>query len=176
MSEFPTSEAIIRPFRPRDFPAISALNRSTFAEHATREAGFDDDGPVKRLNRLGSVRGRLVNALSRGPLRALVAEAEGAFAGYVVSMHARPHTCIFFDIGVVPELRRSGLGRQLFVAAQSEALRLEYSKFIATAWPNNRASIALLEEFGYARDHAAEPHGSDGPYTFVRYPHGAPGR
>lgn len=150
MSRPAAPDLVIRPFRPRDFPAISALNRATFSEHATRETGFGDDGPVKRLNRLGSPAGRIVNALSRGKLIALVAEIDGAFAGYLVTMLRKPDSALFFDIGVVPEARRHGIGRDMFLAAEAEARRRGLKTFVATVWPNNRASIGLLEEFGYA--------------------------
>lgn len=119
----------VREMRMSDIPAVHEIERASFNEpwpaHALRQelAG----------NRLA---------------RYLVAERDGAIAGYVGVwlMVDDAHITTF---GVHPDHRRRGVGLRLLVAVAELAIRLDAARLTLEVRPTNAAARALYARFGF---------------------------
>lgn len=116
-----TAAIIVRPARPADRDAVGRLGASLVAEHHA----FDPDrfvAPVPDLApRYGSF---LISQLERPGMVVIVAELDGAVAGYAYAgmegndyMALRGPAGVLYDLVVAEGHRRQGIGTRLLEAA-----------------------------------------------------------
>lgn len=139
------SDLVIRPARREDVPAITAL----YNRYVTDTAVTFDVEPASVEQRL--VWFGLFNLT--GPLRLLVAEAEGAFAGYAGTLQFRVkeayRTSVETTLYIHPDFQRKGVGLRLygslFDALKDEDVHRAYAGITVP----NEPSIVLHERAGF---------------------------
>lgn len=122
----------IRPFESRDTERVVAL------WHACGLTRPQND-PRKDI----------VRKLRVNPEWFLVAERAGEIVGTVMAGYEGHRGWINY-LGVAPALQRSGLGRQLMVAAEERLRAAGCPKINLQVRPDNRAAIAFYERIGFA--------------------------
>src|SRR5690606_37227169 len=127
---------LVRPFAPEDVPVVAVLERlcnpQPWSEEAIRPFAEADPASV---------------GLAR---RALVAEADGRLAGYVIASRAVDEAEILV-LGVHPDFRRMGMGRELLAALVGALARDGVRTVFLEVRAGNSAAIALYEALGFAR-------------------------
>jgi phosphoribosylamine---glycine ligase len=90
----------------------------------------------------------------------LVAEADdGRKVGFAMALAAMepPGTLFLWQIGVVPDMQGSGLGRRILEQLEAQALGLGFWRIEATVDPLNEPSRRLFESAGYRNASSKEP-------------------
>jgi phosphinothricin acetyltransferase len=135
----------LRPAELRDVPAITRIY-----EHAVRHgtASFEIEPPDE-----AEIKRRLT-ALHDGRFPYLVAEIDGAVAGYAYAGPYRARPAYRFtvedSIYIDPTMHRRGIGRALLVRLLVEAEKEGFRQMIAVIGDSNQApSIALHEALGF---------------------------
>jgi ribosomal protein S18 acetylase RimI-like enzyme len=130
----------IRPARREDEPALLALDRATMSPDVT-PASPDDPRPEFWRS-------------DQEPEDTLVAEVDGALAGYVklghpTSLKSSRHVITVRGLAVDPDNQGQGIGRALMEAAIEEAKRRGARRLtLRVLGPNARAK-ALYESLGF---------------------------
>src|SRR3954467_15432225 len=88
---------VVRPARPDDFPAISAIQRSSPEAAAWDPSGYD----------------------------VLVAEVDNRVVGFLVTRIIAEGECEVLNLAVAPEYRRRGIGRSLLRSVLGGTIFLE---------------------------------------------------
>jgi ribosomal protein S18 acetylase RimI-like enzyme len=132
---------VIRPARPDDGPALRALDVQTWSPDVT------PGGPPEP--------GREFFARGLEPADVLVAEVDGAVAGYVALGHPTPlesnrHVLHVRGLAVSPEHRGQGLGRALMEAAERAARARGARRLTLRVLGPNTPARALYESCGFA--------------------------
>ncbi len=140
----------LRPAREGDAPAIAAIYNQGIRERvATFETRERSAAEVAAW--LGS---------PRYPV--WVAEVDGAVVGWASASGYRPRDCYAgiaeFSIYVAPAARGQGVGRRLMEAFQEACREVGFWKLVSRVFPENTASLALLEACGFRRVGVYERH------------------
>jgi ribosomal-protein-alanine acetyltransferase len=123
--------AQIRPMNEADLDAVQEMELRCFADPWSR---------------------RMLEAeVARLPARQLLAEQNGAIAGYVFLQHVLDEGEIT-NIAVSPDFRRQGIGGELMRAAIAQAKEWELRCLLLEVRESNRPAIALYERFGFLAD------------------------
>jgi phosphinothricin acetyltransferase len=137
---------LIRAATPADLPAITAIY-----EHAVRHgtATFEIEPPD------GAEMKRRMEALLAGGFPYLVAEDDGAVAGYAYAGPYRARIAYRFtvedSIYLAPERQRRGIGAQLLAALIAQSEKRGFRQMIAVIGDSaNAGSIAVHERAGFA--------------------------
>jgi GNAT superfamily N-acetyltransferase len=80
----------------------------------------------------------------------LVAEADGAVAGYAAWRDESPGVAYLEELAVKPDLQRHGIGQKLLDAVREEARALSLPVLIARCWIRASPAKALLAKGGLA--------------------------
>jgi phosphinothricin acetyltransferase len=138
---------VVRKAEPGDLPQLTDLYNHYVR---TSPATFDLE-PVP-LERRREWMGRYADT---GPHRLLVAEIEGAIAGYATSGRLREKpgylTSIETTVYVHPDRQGRGIGTRLYAELFSAIGREDVHRACAAIVLPNPASIALHERFGFTR-------------------------
>lgn len=126
------NEVLIRAGRSEDIDGIKQL-----ADAHKRELGF--------LRRPA-----LLEAIQRGEL--LVAQNGFAIVGFIEYRHRRDHQTTLYNVVVHPDYRRRGIGRQLVLALEKEAIQREKSQVVLKC-PEDLPANDFYEQTGYERIH-----------------------
>lgn len=80
--------------------------------------------------------------------------ADGRLAGFLIGFHSpdHPDTAYCHMLATNPNLRRRGLGRELYERFFADARAAGRSIVTAVTWPGNRASIAFHRAIGFEVD------------------------
>lgn len=139
------SDLVIRPARREDVPAITALYNRYVRDTAVT---FDVEP--------ASVEQRLVwfsQFNLTGPLRLLVAEADGALAGYVGTLQFRVkeayRTSVETTIYIHPDFQRKGVGLRLYGSLFDVLKDEDVHRAYAGITVPNEPSIVLHERAGF---------------------------
>jgi phosphinothricin acetyltransferase len=154
------------------------------SEVRVREARTEDAGAIARIFNQGIAErvatfetreqdpARFADAIGRGDL-VLVAESGGAIAGAAwVGPYADPHD-YYAGVGeatlyVVPEARRSGVGRALLAGLAADAPTHGLHKLVGKVFASNEPSRKLLRACGWREVGTHLRHGSlDGKWKDV---------
>jgi ribosomal protein S18 acetylase RimI-like enzyme len=150
-----TSKATIRPAQPGDLDALGRLGAMLVAEHYE----FDPKRFLKPQPDMAGRYGEFLESQSAGPDRfVLVAEMEGAVAGYVFAgmegsdyMVLRGSAGAVYDLVVDPGHRRQGIGRMLLDAALAELTARGAPRAVLSTADKNLGAQALFAEVGFRR-------------------------
>lgn len=82
----------------------------------------------------------------------LIAECDGAFAGYA-SCEIAVDCCDVNNIAVEEKFRRMGVARRLLAAMEAEAKKSGATEAVLTVREDNAPALALYKAFGYAAVH-----------------------
>jgi len=137
--------ATIRPAEPRDLPAITRIYADAVL-YGT--ASFEIEPPTK------AEMARRMQALAAGGYPYLVAESDGAVAGYAyaAAYRARPayKWCVENSVYVAPEFHRRGIGKLMLLRLIEDSERLGFRQMIAVIGDSAQtASIALHASAGF---------------------------
>lgn len=93
----------------------------------------------------------------------LAEDADGRLAGFLVGFVSpdRPDVAYCHMVATDPNLRRSGVARQLYERFFEDARAAGAREVHAITWPGNRASVAFHRSMGFVAE--------DGPGTSVLY-------
>jgi L-amino acid N-acyltransferase YncA len=135
----------IRPAEPRDIPAITRIYAHAVL-HGT--ASFEVDPPDE------AEIARRYHALRNGRFPYLVAELEGAVAGYAYAGPYRARPAYRFTVEdsvyIDPSMHRRGVGRSLLERLLVEAEKEGFRQMIAVIGDSNhQPSIALHQALGF---------------------------
>lgn len=145
MTENPSSEPLIRDARETDLPEILAIHNNAIAE----TTAIWDTEPVDLPERLAWWRAR-----TTGGFPVLVAEVDGAVAGYASYGQWRPKSGYRFSVEnsvyVADRFHRRGLATALLTELLARAERAgTVHAVIAAIESSNTTSITLHEKFGF---------------------------
>jgi ribosomal protein S18 acetylase RimI-like enzyme len=131
---------VIRPARANEDAALRALDRASWTTLATPAPAPAADAPFFRAGMAAA--------------DVLVAEEEGALAGYIALGSSTPldsnrHVLCIHGLAVAPEHRGLGLGRALVEAAAAEARRRGARKLSLRVLGENAVARALYESCGF---------------------------
>lgn len=139
------SDLLIRPARNEDVPAINALYNRYVADTAIT---FDvvPSSLEKRMEWFGQFS-------ATGPLRLLIAEEGGAFAGYVGTLQFRVkeayRTSVETTIYIHPDFQGRGVGQKLYEGLFDVLKDEDVHRAYAGITVPNEASVALHERAGF---------------------------
>ena len=74
--------------------------------------------------------------------------AVGLAIGFVSPDH--PSTAVLHLVAVDPRHRRAGIGRELVTRVIADAIERGAGRMTATAWPDDRPTIAFLQAVGFS--------------------------
>jgi len=143
----------IRRATPQDEPALGRLGALLVRVHHDFDAArFIPPGP-------GTERGYgrfLAGETGRDDALVLVAEVDGAVAGYVYAvnegadwMSLRGPAGVIYDIAVDPDHRRAGVGRRLVEAALDALTGLGAKQVVLSSATPNKAAQTLFAKAGF---------------------------
>lgn len=93
----------------------------------------------------------------------VVVESEGAVVGFAATSTYRPRECYRgvaeFSVYVDAAKRRAGAGRAAMLALMKEAKSRGYWKLLSRVFPENIASLGLLESLGFRQIGIYKRHG-----------------
>jgi phosphinothricin acetyltransferase len=136
---------IIRPARPGDAEALAAIYGDAVL-HGSGTFEEEPPPPVEMARRLAAVRDK--------GLPYLVADLDGAVAGYAYASPFRPRTgyryAVEDSVYVAPWAKERGLGRALLTPVIAECERLGLRQMMAViGGSDNASSIALHRALGF---------------------------
>ncbi len=101
-------------------------------------------------------------------------DADGRLAGFLVGFHSPDHPEVAYChmIATNPNLRRSGLGRELYERFFADARSFGARTVKAITWPGNRTSIAFHRSMGFVPLDGPGTRPLYGTPAFPGYDHG----
>jgi ribosomal-protein-alanine N-acetyltransferase len=121
----------LRDVRPEDFEDLHRLDKACF------EPGISYS------------RSELRTFLGLPTLEAVVAEAGGAIAGFVISYRAPGNVGHVITLDVAADRRRSGVGRALMTEVMDRLSRRHVARYRLEVDAANAPAIAFYESFGF---------------------------
>ena len=135
----------IRPTTPADIPAITRIYAHA-VKHGTATFELEPPDEAEMLRRFEKLRA--------GPFPYIVAEVDGAVAGYAYAGAFRERPAYRFtvedSIYIAPEMHRRGIGRALLARLVAEAEAAGFRQMIAVIGDSGQpASIAVHRACGF---------------------------
>jgi phosphinothricin acetyltransferase len=152
----PAASAVIRPAREADLPAIAGIYADA-VRHGTASYELEPPSLEEMLKRF--------RALAEGGFPYIVAELDGAVAGYAYAGPFRPRPAYRFvvedSVYIAPDAKGRGLGRALLLRLIAEATMLGFRQMIAVIGDGSpdSASVKLHEALGFRHSGGLEGSG-----------------